>query len=583
MVSSGPKSRPGSENPLPPQGGYPPQYPQGPPPHVHPQQQQQQWEAQQQMRGGNYGPPPPQQMMPPRQGGGQPMQHQQRGRLPPENAYRGGNGGAGSGAGASGAGGPPMLGMGGGPQRMVKSKPSSSSLSSRDGSAGPSASRAQRPTGPGGVPGNGSSSSNNPNSVRPSRPSNRDGGSSASGRHHGEHGSRGGGHHSSSHGGSSSRNHHESANPEPPVELDDDFPEAVEDFLAMCSDEELEREPHLRQYVEILLARWARRTARRYPVADSFAAAAVGARRLLAHLGLKPTPCSQRIERGLARTLAVLAVEAAVLAYQEAVKSGNEANLIEVPPYAKSAEGEEREAAIEKLAGDYLARAEIWTPATAAKASQQRRRRKRRSRFLSVFMSAEAQKQQQEQMQLLGLEKGQDESSANVSSSQTTEHVQSLNRRKASLDPTATSRASLDNPTETDSTTHNDSNSTTSAAAPSSSATATTPTTPTNHLPTSPSTASLSSLVEGGGLVEGIRAPRSGQRRPRLSVVRRSVSESRLGERFAAAFMDENDVSGGETSPSPIVSPLRRSNTRTDRDRNSPISPAGAGGAGVDA
>jgi hypothetical protein len=60
----------------------------------------------------------------------------------------------------------------------------------------------------------------------------------------------------------------------------------------------------LAEYTKVLLSRWARRTARLYTVADSFAAAAVGARRFIQNSGNVMTERHRIVEVQLAYNLA---------------------------------------------------------------------------------------------------------------------------------------------------------------------------------------------------------------------------------------------------------------------------------------
>lgn len=137
-------------------------------------------------------------------------------------------------------------------------------------------------------------------------------------------------------------------------------------------------------YTKVLLSRWARRTARLYTVADSFAAAAVGARRFLQHSGSQMTEKTRLVETQLAYNLAELAVESNHIKWRNAngIKD-QQGRLLNIPGNSKEA----RIISVERLKENYLHRAEIWSPAHATKASAaSKKMKKRRSKFLSVFM-----------------------------------------------------------------------------------------------------------------------------------------------------------------------------------------------------
>lgn len=175
-------------------------------------------------------------------------------------------------------------------------------------------------------------------------------------------------------------------------ELDEDFIDCVKDFMAMFYTKKDQPSmpksemDSLNEYTKILLSRWARRTARLYTVADSFAAAAVGARRFLQHSGAQMSDKNKLIETQLAYNLAELAVESNHIKWRNANGvNDSHGRFLNIPGNSKEA----RIISVERLKVNYIHRAEIWSPAHATKASEaSKKMKKRRSKFLSVFMEA---------------------------------------------------------------------------------------------------------------------------------------------------------------------------------------------------
>jgi hypothetical protein len=130
-------------------------------------------------------------------------------------------------------------------------------------------------------------------------------------------------------------------------------------------------------YAEHFLSRWYRRLQRHYPNADAFAAAAVGARRLVQHLGHSLDHC-RVLEKILARTVAGLVLEAraAVEALQQ-----RRLEVHRIPPA-------EREMLVERMSVDLIRRADGWTPEMATQAAELRKKRPK-ERFLSAFEELE--------------------------------------------------------------------------------------------------------------------------------------------------------------------------------------------------
>ena len=92
---------------------------------------------------------------------------------------------------------------------------------------------------------------------------------------------------------------------------DSEFQECVLDFLLLFSDEELESDgPLLKRYVQELLLRWGRWTAKGRPPHQCFAAAALGGMKLLEKHGLKASERTERIERAVANCMAGVTVDA---------------------------------------------------------------------------------------------------------------------------------------------------------------------------------------------------------------------------------------------------------------------------------
>lgn len=67
-------------------------------------------------------------------------------------------------------------------------------------------------------------------------------------------------------GGSSGISKKQVPPPGPLIEMDDDYKDCVQDFLAMFDEVTLENEPYLREYTESILSRWYRRIARNFSV-----------------------------------------------------------------------------------------------------------------------------------------------------------------------------------------------------------------------------------------------------------------------------------------------------------------------------
>ncbi|KAJ3228223.1 hypothetical protein HK099_005233 [Clydaea vesicula] len=168
------------------------------------------------------------------------------------------------------------------------------------------------------------------------------------------------------------------------IDYDEDFLDCVDDFLAIFDTVEVHDMKILKEYCRVLIARWAKRTARLYTVADSFAAAAVGARRFLMQTGNAMNEHTTKVEVMLATDLAFLAVESNHIKWT--IANGVQdsmGNYINVPAYSK----ENQLISVERLKENYLHRAQIWSPAHATKANNAlKKMKKRRSKFLSVFM-----------------------------------------------------------------------------------------------------------------------------------------------------------------------------------------------------
>ncbi|KAJ3193960.1 hypothetical protein HK101_003759 [Irineochytrium annulatum] len=136
---------------------------------------------------------------------------------------------------------------------------------------------------------------------------------------------------------------------------DPSFADCVDDFLILFTDEELDAEPFLRDYVSEVLARWGRWTSRGRAPHLCFEAATLGGMRVLEQGRWAPSERTDRVERSLAIAMAGLTVDAL------------EPNAAPVM----------RAKAVLLLGDEFLARAASPKLATPAK----KRARKRRSRY----------------------------------------------------------------------------------------------------------------------------------------------------------------------------------------------------------
>lgn len=181
--------------------------------------------------------------------------------------------------------------------------------------------------------------------------------------------------------------HHNDTPTEEPIELDPDYIECIHDFLITLSPESEEEALRLRQFLDVFLSRFCRRLDRKYSVADSFAASAVGARRLMSYLGFTTNEQTQTLEYYIARTLAGLLMDAKTV--EEVMeRQGMDVAATHLDTH-RHRTSTDRSYLVDQLVSEYLRRADTWTPATAAKASQMRRKRTKRERFLSIFMELE--------------------------------------------------------------------------------------------------------------------------------------------------------------------------------------------------
>ncbi|RKO90139.1 hypothetical protein BDK51DRAFT_27306 [Blyttiomyces helicus] len=145
-----------------------------------------------------------------------------------------------------------------------------------------------------------------------------------------------------------------------PTSEDPSLPDAVEDFLAIFSQDVLAREPYLRGYVRALLSRWGRWTARGRAAAVCFEAACIGGARHLEQIGVHPSPATSAVDAALARALAGIVVDAVE------------------PVMAAEHDGPVREKAVGIVADEFLARAA--SPTVAGPAA--RRAKKRQSGYI---------------------------------------------------------------------------------------------------------------------------------------------------------------------------------------------------------
>ena len=116
------------------------------------------------------------------------------------------------------------------------------------------------------------------------------------------------------------------------------FAEAVDDFLVLFTDQELQAEPYLRDYAVEQLARWGRWMLRGRAPALCFEAACVGSSRLLEKRGLTPTERTSRIDAAVARALAGMLIDS-------------------VEPLAAQQAGAVRSKAVGIVADEFLAKA----------------------------------------------------------------------------------------------------------------------------------------------------------------------------------------------------------------------------------
>lgn len=187
------------------------------------------------------------------------------------------------------------------------------------------------------------------------------------------------------------------------MDEDLDFQELVRDILVSEEDEAL-----VSAYLDAFLPRWSKRTQKKYPPADSFAAACglllntylseVGARRLVLHLGLSTTSDAiLSTERTLARAVSSGIIDCATLS--ESVNQYGIDKVALTDPFSDSIyvqhmKGRQREGALDGLSKLCLDRAEQWSPDVAQDSSRKRSKSKsRRDRYLSLYVDVEAAKQ----------------------------------------------------------------------------------------------------------------------------------------------------------------------------------------------
>jgi hypothetical protein len=119
---------------------------------------------------------------------------------------------------------------------------------------------------------------------------------------------------------------------------DPQFADAIQDFMTLYSQPELESEPFLQTYLIELLARWGRWHSRGRAPALCFEAACVGGLTFLNKTNRQPTELTARADATLARLLAGLVID-------------------EVEPMARQQGGAVREKAVGIVADEFLARA----------------------------------------------------------------------------------------------------------------------------------------------------------------------------------------------------------------------------------
>ena len=158
-------------------------------------------------------------------------------------------------------------------------------------------------------------------------------------------------------------------------EFDDDYMELMNDILATLPSiqynrEEPVEERNLLKYLDAFLSRFSRRTSKNYSAIDSFAAACVGARRLLLHLGVnRKSHALLAIERSLARAVAASIIDCNSL--EDSVNQYGMYMISSTNPYADSIycqhiQGRKREHDIDQISINCLKRADEWSPEVAA-------------------------------------------------------------------------------------------------------------------------------------------------------------------------------------------------------------------------
>lgn len=152
--------------------------------------------------------------------------------------------------------------------------------------------------------------------------------------------------------------------------LDSDFHDLVNDLTCIYP-------PSVQNtlYTQILLHRWHSRILRLYSVADSFAAASVGARR--SQNNIISNTLSQ-IEFSFALVLAKVSLNSNMNIWKS-IKNNQGLN---VPLDSINS----RNATAIRFAQDYIERANVWSPEHAARASEQAKKmKKRKTKGISLF------------------------------------------------------------------------------------------------------------------------------------------------------------------------------------------------------